>query len=444
MLSLELKLGRILLYSLTLAVIVSGAPADTHATTDATVSSSAEPSTPTDPFASDDANPILWSPDSHTIPEAVRGPYGGSVLRPQNVAIDKENADMLAPPTTDHGDMPNAKWPIGLSHNRLQTGGWARQQNIQSMPIATQIAGVNMRLDAGAVRELHWHGTAEWGYIMKGSVQITSINQNGQNFLSTIGPGDVWYFPAGMPHSIQATNESVDGAEFILVFDDGSFSEDSTFLLTDWLSHVPKEVLAKNFQVPMSAFDRIPSEELYIYPAASSPDEKQLPVSAGGTIPDSYTYPFSKTSFTPLSGGSFKILDSSTFPASKTIAAAEVIVEPGAMRELHWHPTQDEWSFFLEGTGRMTIYAAQSNARTFDFKAGDIGYVPASNGHYIENTGNTTLRFLEVFRSDRYQDIGLQQWLALIPAQLVQEHLGLSAETLAHLNKTKQTVVGPV
>lgn len=79
--------------------------------------------------------------------------------------------------------------------------------------------------------------------------------------------GDLWYFPAGFPHSIQAKNTTQDGTEFLLIFDSGSFSEDATFLLTDWLAHVPKAVLAKNFGIKnLHAFDHIPEKELYIFP----------------------------------------------------------------------------------------------------------------------------------------------------------------------------------
>jgi len=138
-----------------------------------------------------------------------------------------------------------------------------------------------------------------------------------------------------------------------------------------------------------------------------------------------------------------KVVDSTTFKISKTIAAAEVTVNPGAMRELHWHPTQDEWSLFLEGQGRVTIFAAQSNSRTFDYQPGDIGYVPASMGHYVENIGNTTLRFLEIWNTDKFQDVSLNQWLALVPPALVKAHLNLSDDTISHLSKTKNTVVGP-
>ncbi|RDB25886.1 Oxalate decarboxylase OxdC [Hypsizygus marmoreus] len=399
--------------------------------------------TATVPFIDLDPNEPLWNEDTPGIHQPIHGSLGAKLLGPTNNAIVKQNPDLLAPPTTDHGSVPNAKWPFSLSHNRLQTGGWAREENIAVMPVAQAMASVNMRLEAGAVRELHWHKTAEWAYVLKGSTQVTAVDADGRNFVSTVGPGDLWYFPPGIPHSLQATNDDPDGSEFVLVFDSGSFSEDSTFLLTDWLDHVPAEVLAKNFQVNISAFAHIPAEELYIFPAALPEPDSAAPKSPQGTVPDPFSFSMSKVKPTQLTGGTVKVVDSTTFKISKTIAAAEVTVEPGAIRELHWHPTQDEWSFFIEGEGRMTIFASQSNARTFNYQAGDIGYVPATMGHYLENTGNTTLRFLEIFKSEKFQDISLAQWLALTPPKLVKEHLGFSDDVIARLSKTKLTVVGP-
>ncbi|KAI0833429.1 oxalate decarboxylase [Trametes gibbosa] len=404
---------------------------------------SAEPASVTVPFASDDPNGMLWGEDATGDPQAIRGTLGSTIMGPQNVPLALQNPDLLAPPSTDSGSVQNAKWPFALSHNRLQTGGWARQQNLDVMPIAKSMAGVNMRLEAGAIRELHWHKTAEWSYVIKGSVQVTAINSDGQNYLGTASAGDLWYFPPGIPHSLQATADDPDGTEFLLVFDDGAFSEDSTFLLTDWLAHVPKEVLAKNFKTNISAFDHIPSRQLYIFPSAPPPNNAKAVSDPQGTIPSPFVFHLSQVKATDLDGGSVKVVDSTTFPVSEAIAVAEVTVEPGAMRELHWHPTQDEWTYYLEGQGRVTLFASSSNARTFNYEAGDVGFVPASFGHYVENTGNATLRFLEIFNTDRFQDISLNQWLALTPPDLVKAHLDLDDETIARLSKTKYTVVGP-
>lgn len=124
------------------------------------------------------------------------------------------------------------------------------------------------------------------------------------------------------------------------------------------------------------------------------------------------------------------------------MAVAEVTLEPGAMRELHWHPTQTEWDYFIEGYARVTVFAANADARTFDFQAGDIGYIPQSYGHYIENTGNTTLHFLEILKTDKFQDVSLAQWLALTPPAVVKAHLDVSDDTIAAFSKTKQRIVG--
>jgi oxalate decarboxylase len=139
--------------------------------------------------------------------------------------------------------------------------------------------------------------------------------------------------------------------------------------------------------------------------------------------------------------GTVRITDTSVFPASKTISAALVEIEPGGMRELHWHPNTNEWQYYIEGQARMGVFAASGQARTFDFLAGDVGYVPFAMGHYIENTGTTPVRFLEVFRSSYYADVSLNQWLALTPPELVQAHLKVDPQVLAAFHKEKSPVV---
>ena len=116
-------------------------------------------------------------------------------------------------------------------------------------------------------------------------------------------------------------------------------------------------------------------------------------------------------------------------------------VAPKAMREIHWHPNADEWQYYLSGTGRMTVFASQDSSRTFDFRAGDVGYVPKSMNHYVQNTGDEPLKFLELFRSPRYEDVSLTQWLALTPALLVKSHLGLDQATIDAMSKTKKIIV---
>src|SRR6266567_4676430 len=217
------------------------------------------------------------SDDMNQVPQPIRGNEGGTDPGPRNVALDRQNPDILTPPSTDSGTIPNLKFSFGMARNRLQPGGWSREVTARELPIATTLAGVNMRLNPGGVRELHWHKEAEWAYMLTGRARITGIDPNGYNY--------------------------------------------------------------------------------------------------------------------------------------------------------------------IEGQGRMTVFASSGKSRTFDYQAGDVGYVPFAMGHYIENTGDTTLRYLEMFKSDHFADVSLNQWLALTPPELVQAHLNLTPAVMGALRKQKRPIV---
>jgi oxalate decarboxylase len=374
-------------------------------------------------------------------PEPIRGDRGGSIMGPRNVLLEQENPDLLSSPYTDAGTVPNLKFPYTLARNRLAPGGWAREITARELPIATTIAGVNMRLKPGGIRELHWHREAEWGFMIAGRTRLTAIDAQGRNFIDDVEAGDLWNFPAGIPHSIQGLEE---GCEFLLVFDDGNFSENETFLISDWFVHTPPSVLAKNFGVPESAFDALPKDiehtRWILSGDVPGPLEGDTVKAPAGETPVKYTFHMKNLPPTKVAGGQVRIVDSSIFPASSTIAMALVEVEPGGMRELHWHPNADEWQYYLSGRGRMSVFSA-NKARTFDFQAGDVGYVPFAFGHYIENTGDETLRFLEMFRSSYFADLSLNQWMGLTTPSLVQHHLNLDAKTMAKLSKEKPVIV---
>jgi oxalate decarboxylase len=182
---------------------------------------------------------------------------GATIFGARNKPLESENPDALLPPATDAGSLPNLKFSFDTAHMRVTDGGWARQVTVNELPVATTLAGVNMHLNPGAIRELHWHSAAEWAVMLAGRARITAVDAQGRNFVADVGEGDLWNFPSGIPHSIQGFAE---GCEFMLVFDDGDFSEFDTFLLTDWFAHTPRDVLAKNFGVPEAAFARIPPD----------------------------------------------------------------------------------------------------------------------------------------------------------------------------------------
>jgi oxalate decarboxylase len=373
-------------------------------------------------------------------PKPVEGSKGAPILGPRNPPREAENPDILQPPPTDHGSLPNLRFSFADAHVKMRDGGWSREVTQRELPVATTIAGVNMRLTNGGVRELHWHKQAEWSFMLAGNARITAVDTDGHNFVADVGPGDLWYFPAGIPHSIQGLGS--EGCEFVLAFPDGQFSEDSTFAITDLFAHTPKEALAKNFGVSESAFARIPKEERFIFQSEPPPTlERDVVSNPQGAIRQDMMFRLMQKAPHNAPGGRVRIADTSNFPISTQIAAALVEVDPGHIRELHWHPNADEWQYYISGKGRMTVFGAETKARTFDFQAGDVGYVPLSMAHFVENTGDAPLRFLELFRADRFMDMSLAQWMALTPHELVEAHLNLDGQMINELRKVKQPVV---
>jgi oxalate decarboxylase len=351
---------------------------------------------------------------------------------PANPEIDAQNPSSFDPPETDAGGVPPFKYPFSFSHKRLHTGGWSREVTVRELPVSKSMAGVDMRLTAGGIRELHWHTAAEWAFMLYGNARITAIDNDGKSFVADVRENDLWYFPPGIPHSIQGLNP--DGAEFLLVFDDGNFSEYATVLLSDLMAHTPKDVLAKNFGVPQTSFAKLPGKELFIFQSAvPGPLEADQKAAAGARGLSSQDFAFRTLQTPPTKrskGGEVRIIDSRTFKAAANIASAIVTVKPGGIRELHWHQNADEWQYFISGKGRMTVFATGGRARTMNFQAGDVGYIEKALPHYIENTGDTDLKFLEMFKAGVYQDLSLSEWLTHTPPELVMAHMNIDRAAL--------------
>ena len=80
-------------------------------------------------------------------------------------------------------------------------------------------------------------------------------------------------------------------------------------------------------------------------------------------------------------------------------------------------------------------------ARTFNYRAGDVGYVPVGGFHYVQNTGKEKLIYLEVFNSNHYSDISLAQWMVNTPREVVKSVLNLSDGFLDKLQQRSNPVV---
>lgn len=316
-------------------------------------------------------------------------------------------------------DLPTFKFALERSTGKVVGGSFGKEATVEQLPISKGIAGVSMRLEPGVMRELHWHATAaEWAFVLEGQVRTTVIDPLGNSEINDYEPGDVWYFPRGHAHMLQCLGDKP--CHFILIFDNGYFSEFGTFSISDWLGHVPKPLLAKNLRVPESTFASYPTSEVYFARGAQPPVSAQAPL--GGWKKPPVTHKYRMLAEPPhrvFEGGQEWRVDVTNFPISTTVAGVVLDLQPGALRELHWHPTADEWHYVVQGNVQVTLFGSHGRFRMEDLETGDVGYIPQGYGHSIENLGKEPARLLIGFNAGVYATIDLSSWIAGNPRDVL-------------------------
>jgi oxalate decarboxylase len=299
-----------------------------------------------------------------------------------------------------------------------------------------------MRLEPGGMRELHWHANAaEWAYVLSGNCRTTILHPDGSSATDTFGAGDVWYFPRGWGHSIQGIGPGE--CHFILIFDNGDFSEDHTFSVTDWLSRTPAAVVSQSLGLSAADVARLPKGEAY-FAKGPVPNNRSADATPRGRpdLVSAHRYPlYAQQPRRVPGGGTQRTVTVEEFPISTTMAGSLLEIEPGAMRELHWHPNADEWQYYIEGTAEMAVFLAEGQVVTEQFEAGDVGYAPMGAGHYIRNTGPGILRVLVGFNNGHYQANDLSAWMASNPPDVLATNLNLPREIADRLPRQESFIV---
>jgi oxalate decarboxylase len=261
-------------------------------------------------------------------------------------------------------ELPTFKFELERSTGRDSDGSTAKEATVRQLPISKGIAGVTMTLAPGAMRELHWHATAaEWAYVIRGRVRTTVFDPQGRSETNDFDPGDIWYFPRGHGHMLECLGD--EPCKFILIFDNGYFSEFGTFSISDWIGHTPRPLLAKNFHLPAATFDNFPQREAPFARGAQPPAVPAAPLQ--GVRPPPQTHRAQLTSQAPTGtfrGGRAWLLDSRRFPISKTITGAVFDIDRGGLRQLHWHPNADEWQYVISGRASVTLFGSGGRFRT--------------------------------------------------------------------------------
>ncbi len=324
-------------------------------------------------------------------------------------------------------ELPTFKFALEKSAGKVIGNSYGKEATVEQLPISKGIAGVSMRIEPGALRELHWHATAaEWAFVHEGRVRTTVVDPQGNAETNDFEPGDIWYFPRGHGHVLECLGN--EPCHFILIFDNGYFSEFGTFSITDWIGHTPRALLAKNFGLPESAFDGFPKSEVYFARGKLPPAQPAKPLQ--GWKPPLETHKYRLLARPPhreFKGGREWRADSTQFEISKTVTGVILDLDPGAMRELHWHPTADEWQYVIEGNISVTMFGSHGRYRVETLEQGDVGYIPQGYGHSIENVGPKSCRVLIGFNTGVYETIDLSQWFAGNPTDVLTTNFGKPA-----------------
>ena len=361
------------------------------------------------------------------------GVTAGLVATKTAVAGDPSFMNNVPDPLLAAEELPTFKFALEASRGRESNGSSAKEATVLELPISKRIAGVTMRLAPGAMRELHWHATAaEWAYIVSGRVRTTVFDPRGHAETNDFDPGDIWYFPRGHGHMLECLGDTP--CHFVLIFDNGYFSEFGTFSISDWIGHTPKPLLAKNFNLPEATFDGFPQREVYFARGARPPAEPAAPLQGVRMPPESHRFRLTSQAATGVfRGGRAWQADSRRFPISKTIAGMVFEIDRGGMRDLHWHPNADEWQYVLSGRASVTLFGSGGRYRTETLAQGDVGYIPQGYGHSIENVGDTPLRILIGLNAGAYEEIDLGQWMAGNPVDVLATNFNKPAATFRNL-----------
>ncbi|MEL0340517.1 MAG: cupin domain-containing protein [Synechococcus sp.] len=334
--------------------------------------------------------------------------------------------------------LPAFSFPFASQPLTRYDGGTAKQVGTYNFPVSESMAGVYMTLEPGALRELHWHAfAAEWAYVIEGRTRITLTSPEGEVQIADVDAGGLWYFPKGWGHSIEGLGPG--DAKFLLVFNDGSFKEGSTFSITGWVSHTPLQWVSQNLGITPKQVKQLPDKQVYITRKPPRPGPLAETFSRDHSFPrmtESHVFDLDQQPRqSPEDGSWLKIASSKEFPASFNMTGAIVHLEPGALRTMHWHPNASEWQYVLNGSYDLSVFASEGKSSVSSLKQGDVGYVPRGYGHALKNTSSGPTDVLVVFDSGTYQAINLNDWLAANPESVVANNFEIPLSLAEQLPK---------
>ena len=325
---------------------------------------------------------------------------------------------------------------------KATSGGWAREVTSRTLPIATGIAGAHLFINAGGAREMHWHNSDEWAYVLAGNAQISAIDAAGEMETANVGAGDLWYFPRGHAHAIQTLGERPMHA--ILAFNDGLYGEHGTFGISDWMSRLDPALLARALGATPDRLSGMPRGETYIMQGQTIPLDGPQALSER-PWPASRSHRHALTQAAPwvdVEGGTIHQAAQAAFPVSTSMTGLVMRLQPGAMQQPHWHATANEWLYVSQGRIEITLFAPDKRMALAQLGAGDCAYIPSNCGHTLWAAGDQRCEVISVLDSNAYEEASLADWLHKAPRHLLGNNLGLDESAVPQFSPGRPILAG--
>ncbi|WP_067977075.1 cupin domain-containing protein [Mycolicibacter icosiumassiliensis] len=159
----------------------------------------------------------------------------------------------------------------------------------------------------------------------------------------------------------------------------------------------------------------------------------------------SHLFPLGAQPSNTYDGGSFKQASEDNFPILKGQEASIVLLtlEPGGIREPHWHPSAWELNIVTKGVAAWVVIDGNGNHESFDQHVNDVVFAPQGSFHYFENRGTEDLSILIIQNTsapESKDNIGIGESISKLPPRVLSAVFGVPAETFKSFKKIDNTI----
>ncbi len=319
--------------------------------------------------------------------------------------------------------MSDHAYTVESSSARVERDGGVRVDvTADQLPLLDGMALATLRLEAGAVREPHWHpNAAELSYCIEGSAKMTIIESGGHRVTMSVAAGDLAFVPAGLIHHIE--NAAATDTRFVVCFSNERYED---LNLSTTMSQMSPHVLRSAFGAGADAFDWVRPTQDPSFIARSEP------AAASGPDDPAAHYRCRLEHLEPAlknAGGSVIFGRADDFPILDGLAMYSLRMTGRAVREPHWHANAAELNYVIDGSVRLTIVSPGGAVETVDLTAGDISYIPRAYFHHIETLGDDAAHLAVFFDHEQPADNGISAALSAYSSPVLAAIFGQPAAT---------------